>query len=226
MGPEYAEMFSRLVAERRSVRAFLASEVPPEVLHRVFTDAQRAPSNCNTQPWKVVVVSGDIRRRVCERMMDGMLNGRFDMDFEYNGTYSGVYKERQHDSARQLLEVAQGIERADKARRNEAFMRNFDGFGAPHIAFLFLPEPFGLREAADLGMYAQTLMLALTANGLGSVPQTALSFQASEVRELLGLPASDKLLFGISFGYEDRSHPANACRVARANVADVVSFRA
>ncbi len=103
-------------------------------------------------------------------------------------------------------------------------MRNFTFVDAPHVAFLFLPEPFGLREAADLGMYAQTLMLAMTANGLGSCPQTALSFQADFVREVLGVEAGNKLLFGISFGYPDESAPANRCVTDRAALADTVTF--
>ena len=117
-----------------------------------------------------------------------------------------------------------GIAREDKARRNEAFMENFNFFGAPHVAFLFLPEPFGIREAADLGMYAQTLMLSFTAHGLASCPQTALSFDADGIRAIAGLEASNKLLFGISFGYEDTQHKANDCRVGRATVDETVRF--
>ena len=73
-------------------------------------------------------------------------------------------------------------------------------------------------------MYAQTLMLALTAHGLGSCPQTALSFQADFVREQLGIDASNKLVFGLSFGYPDPAAPANACATDRADLADTVSF--
>ena len=113
------------------------------------------------------------------------------MDFPYDGVYEGVYKERQHGSAQALYDAV-SITREDKAARHEQFMRNFTFFDAPHVAFLFLPEPFGLREAADLGMYAQTLMLALTAHGLGSCPQTALSFQADYVREQLGIDAEQQ----------------------------------
>jgi hypothetical protein len=145
------------------------------------------------------------------------------MDFPYAGTYHGVYKERQYGAAQALYDAV-GIPREDKVARNVQFMRNFTFFDAPHVAFLFLPEPFGLREAADLGMYAQTLMLTLTAHGLGSCPQTALSFQADYVREELGLDASNKLLFGLSFGYPDWDAPANTCWTDRATGTDAVSF--
>jgi nitroreductase len=136
------------------------------------------------------------------------------MDFPYDGQYQGVYKERQYQAATDLYS-AMGIAREDKAGRNEQFMQNFRFFGAPHVAFIFLPEPFGLREAADCGMYAQSLMLALTAEGLASCPQTALSFNADLVREVLGIGAENKLLFGISFGEEDTDAAVNNCRTQR-----------
>ena len=83
---------------------------------------------------------------------------------------------------------------------------------------------FGVREAADIGMYAQTLMLTLTANGLSSCPQTALSFHADLVRQALDIDEEYKLLFGISFGYEDTEEAANNARVGRAPIDETVTF--
>ena len=156
-------------------------------------------------------------------MPDRFASGEFSMDFSYDGVYEGVYKERQYGAAQALYDAV-SITRKDKIRRNEQFMRNFIFFDAPHVAFLFLPEPFGLREAADLGMYAQTLMLTLTAHGLGSCPQTALSFQADYIREQLDIAPDNKLVFGLSFGYPDPDAPANACITDRATVADAITF--
>lgn len=215
MSTDLSKAFAEIVESRRSVRAFTPQVASDALLEEIFTQAQRAPSNCNTQPWFTAVVTGERCRALAAKVATAMSQGQMSMDFPYSGIYEGVYKERQRDAANQLYS-AQNIAREDKVRRNEAFMSNFDFFGAPHVAFLFLPEEFGLREAADLGMYAQTLMLSLTAHGLASCPQTALSFMADLVRAELDIPATNKLLFGISFGYEDTAHPANACRVERA----------
>ncbi|MAY36186.1 MAG: nitroreductase [Spongiibacteraceae bacterium] len=217
------EQFRALVSERRSVRAFLEQPVSDALLHSVFDAAQQAPSNCNTQPWQVAVVSGAAKERLKARISGDFLQGKMTMDFPYDGKYEGVYKERQYDAARQLYD-ALGISREDKAARGEAFYRNFEFFGAPHVAFVFLPENFGIREAADLGMYAQNLMLSMSAHGLASCPQTALSFFADQIREELAIADSNKLLFGISFGYEDRAHPANSCRTDRAALDSAVQF--
>lgn len=223
MSEQLKDVFAQLLDNRRSVRGFTPTPAPKETLESVFEFAQRAPSNCNTQPWQVAVASGDSIERLRKSFPEAIAQGKFDMDFEYSGQYEGVYKERQHAAAASLYS-AQGIAREDKARRNEVFMENFQFFGAPHVAFLFLPEQFGIREAVDVGMFAQNLMLSLSAHGLASCPQTALSFDASTVRETLGVDSSNKLLFGISFGYEDRDHPANTCRIGRADLSHNIHF--
>ncbi|WP_116364465.1 nitroreductase [Parahaliea mediterranea] len=220
---DQASVFSAVVAGRRSLRAFTPEPVARATLESIFTDAARAPSNCNTQPWQVHVASGAVLEQLRQSLPQKFMAGEISMDFPYDGSYEGVYKDRQYGAAKALYD-AQGIAREDKAARHETFMRNFTFFDAPHVAFLFLPEPFGLREAADLGMFAQTLMLAITAHGLGSCPQTALSFFAEPVRQALGVPANNKLLFGLSFGHPDLGHPANHCTTDRAALADFVQF--
>lgn len=220
---EQARSFDDVVLARRSLRAFLPQPVATDTLEQIFQLAQRAPSNCNTQPWLTHVASGSSLEALREELPRRFMNGEMSLDFPYDGVYQGAYKERQYGSAQALYDAV-GIAREDKARRQEQFMRNFIFFDAPHVAFLFLPEPFGLREATDLGMYAQTLMLAMTAHGLGSCPQTALSFEADVIRELLGVDAGNKLLFGISFGHPDPQAPVNQCETDRAALADCVHF--
>ncbi|MAY37281.1 MULTISPECIES: nitroreductase [Spongiibacter] len=215
--------FADIARQRRSVRGFISKPVEQTLLNRVFETASTAPSNCNTQPWECAVVSGDKLETLRQRIPDAFASGQWTMDFPYDGKYAGVYKERQYQAAADLY-AAMGIAREDKVGRNAQFMRNFEFFGAPHVAFIFLPEPFGLREAADCGMFAQNLMLSLTAEGLASCPQTALSFNADLVREVLDIPPENKLLFGISFGYEDAEDPANRCRTQRAPLGECIRF--
>jgi|AntAceMinimDraft_8_1070364.scaffolds.fasta_scaffold67883_2 hypothetical protein len=220
---ERATIFDEIVTSRHSLRAFLPQRLDDATLATIFNVAQQSPSNCNSQPWVTHVVSGEKLETLRREMPERFSAGNISMDFPYDGVYHGVYKERQYGAA-QSLYAAAGIAREDKARRNVQFMRNFTFFDAPHVAFLFLPEPFGLREAADLGMYAQTLMLTLTAHGLGSCPQTALGFQADYVREHLGIEDNNKLLFGISFGHPNPDDRVNACVTVRATLPDAVSF--
>ena len=163
---EETVIFKDIVARRRSLRAFQARPVATEILESVFTTALQAPSNCNTQPWLVHVASGVSIATLREEMPKRFMAGEMSMDFPYDGSYEGVYRDRQYGSAQALYD-AMGIAREEKERRQQAFMRNFSFFDAPHVAFMFLPEPFGLREACDLGMFAQTLMLSMTAHEIG-----------------------------------------------------------
>ena len=52
-----AQTFQTIVNERRSIRAFKSDPVGREVIDAVFAPALRAPSNCNTQPWVVNIVT-------------------------------------------------------------------------------------------------------------------------------------------------------------------------
>ncbi|MEO1173804.1 MAG: nitroreductase family protein, partial [Myxococcota bacterium] len=44
--------FDDAVRARRSIRAFLPEPLPDREMREMFELAGRAPSNCNTQPWR------------------------------------------------------------------------------------------------------------------------------------------------------------------------------
>ena len=216
------QVFLDVVSRRRSMRDFKPDPVPRELIESVFGTAQRAPSNCNTQPWFVHVVTGETLEQLRQELPAKFAAGEIALDFPYDGQYEGVYKERQYASAAALYDSL-GIARDQKAERNAWFMRNFSFFDAPAVAFFTLPTGFGLREACDLGMFAQTVMLGLTAHGLGSCPQTALAFLANVIRPALSLGDHEQLMFGMSFGFPTDT-AVNEVTTERASLGDVVTF--
>ena len=216
------QVFLDVVSRRRSMRDFKSDPVPREIIESVFGTAQRAPSNCNTQPWFVHVVTGETLEQLRQELPAKFAAGEIALDFPYDGQYEGVYKERQYASAAALYDSL-GIARDQKAERNAWFIRNFSFFDAPAVAFFTLPTGFGLREACDLGMFAQTVMLGLTAHGLGSCPQTALAFLANVIRPALSLGDHEQLMFGMSFGYPTDT-AVNEVTTERASLGDVVTF--
>ena len=219
-----AAAFDRISRTRRSIRGFLPRPVDAATLETIFTSAAQAPSNCNTQPWQCHVVSGGLRDRLSRIFLEETIaQGKHSLDFPYEAKYEGEYRRRQIDVA-VLLYEALGIARDDREGRERAFLRNLEFFGAPHVAFLFMPGWCGIREACDVGMYAQSLMLSMWAHGVASCPQTVLGYDADSVRRELGLDADLKLLFGISFGYADMSLPENRIVPERANLAEAVFF--
>ena len=116
--------------------------------------------------------------------------------------YPPYLKERQVEHLGHLQDVF-GTSREDKGGRHELLKLNLNGFGAPHLALLYMPVWGNEREAADVGHFGQSLMLALWSRGIGSAPQASISMAAGTIRRHLGLDGSKKLLYAISFGYEE-----------------------
>lgn len=217
--------FEDVVYARRSVRGFLDKPVPQDVLERIFTIAQQAPSNCNIQPWKCFVASGESRDRIRQRLIDAVMNGESQRpDYDYPGKFTGEYRTRQVECAVAMYSKM-GIGREDAAGRARAALRNFELFDAPHVVFIGMHKDFGTTVALDVGMYAQTLMLAMTAHGIGSCAQGSMRYYPDIVREEFGLSDDIRFLFGISFGYEDPDVPANATRTTRDPISESVVFK-
>ena len=55
--------FLELAEKRRSVRAYKADAVPEELMQQVLEAGRLAPSACNKQPWRFIVVRGETTRR-------------------------------------------------------------------------------------------------------------------------------------------------------------------
>ena len=80
-------------------------------------------------------------------------------------------EEFQHYRSELGVEVygSMGIARGDKAARMVAVLRNFEFFGAPLVGIVCMHQDLGKADALSVGMYLQTLLLALTARGAGYV---------------------------------------------------------
>lgn len=216
--------FEEAVKSRRSVRGFLDKRVPDDVLKDVFDIARWAPSGTNVQPWHTCVASGEVRDRMRAEMLHRVTSKeKVITDHPGDGKLGEPWRGRKRACAKVLYD-AMGIEWEDKTGRGRAAMRNFELFDAPHAAFLCMDETFGVQSAADVGMYAQTLMLAMTAHGLASCAQGTLRNYPDMVRQEFGLAPELKVLFGISFGYEDPGVAANAARTIRAPLEETVQF--
>ncbi len=213
------------ILERRSVRGFLPDPVPQDVLEKVFTLAQHAPSNCNIQPWFSWIASGATRDEMRTRMMERVTKGGMPTpDFDHLPNFQGVYRQRQVDCAVELYNHM-GIARDDKLGRMKATLRNFELFDAPHVVFIGMRREFGVTFALDVGMYIQTLMLTMAAHGISSCAQGSMRYYPEDVREVFGIDKDIGIVLGISFGYEDTSVAANKTRIGRAPLSENVVFK-
>lgn len=83
-----AAVLERLLADRWSCRGFTDEPVPRDVIERLLTIAQRTPSWCNTQPWQLVITSGEETKKLREALLDSF--DRSGSDFDLPASYNGV----------------------------------------------------------------------------------------------------------------------------------------
>jgi nitroreductase len=220
---ELAAYAERLIRGRRATRAFLPAPVPEGTMQRIFSLAGAAPSNSNAQPWQVEVVSGARRVELADALVAAHSAGRTSVDFPYSEDIYTPEHQRRRAAAGAAMYGALGIGRDEHEKRAAYDAESLRFYGAPHVALLFAPATAEARLAADVGMYGQTLLLAMAAYGVDSCPQGLLSFYADTVRKTLGLD-DGKLLFGISFGYADIEAPVNRISVGRAPLRSTTRF--
>jgi nitroreductase len=212
------------VTSRRAVRKFVDRPVPPEVLRRVLSAAVWAPSGSNLQPWHAFVVTdaplAELKKRIAERIAAGE---KWD-DPEYTmypDELKSPYQERRADFGRQRY-GSLGITRADVEARQRAATDNWAAFGAPVAMFCYLDREMGRPQWSDAGMFLQTVMLLLRAEGLHSCPQMAWAKFHRSVAEVVSPPDDLVLFCGMSIGYEDVS--VDLGRVGRAPLDETVTF--
>src|ERR1700761_1580782 len=217
-------VLEELLNERYSVRAFLPKPVPRETIEHILKVAQRTASWCNSQPWQVLIASGEAKERFRQLIYaEAASGGKDDHDFAAPREYLGVYLERRRESGFQLYNTL-GIARGDKAAYAKQALENYNFFGAPHVAIIHTDEALGVYGAIDCGAYVSNFMLAAQALGLGTIPQAALARQSGLIRQHFGLASDRRVVCGISFGFADNAHKVNGYRTSRASVADTATF--
>lgn len=218
--------FETLVQERRSIRGYKPDPVPKAVIDEVIAIAKHAPSSMNTQPWHFHVVTGEplecIRRGNTERMMAG---ASVDREIKMGHGYEGVHRKRQIAIAVQLFE-AMGIERDDKAGRQDWVMRGFRQFDAPVSIVMTMDKELADDTVShfDLGAATYGLVLAAWTKGLGSVINGQGIMQSSVVREFARIPDDEVIMTCVAMGYPDDGFVANDVKSVREANDDVVSY--
>jgi nitroreductase len=212
------------VESRRAVRGFTDRPVPEETLRRVLSAAAQAPSGSNLQPWRSYVLTGaplaELKKRTGERLAAG--DHWDEPEYEqYPAALKSPYRERRAAFGEQRY-GSLGIPREDVEARQRAASANWDCFGAPAALFCYLDRDLCRPQWSDAGMYLQTVMLLLRAEGLHSCPQMAWAKFHETVSEILAPPKELLLFCGLSIGFEDAA--ADSCRTPRAPLDETVTF--
>jgi nitroreductase len=207
-----------------SIRKFKDEPVPKETIMEVIGLAQRSPSYKNTQPWEVVVVSGAQKEALSARLVELLESGKEACpDLPVPRTWPEAEGRRIDELFKKRFELT-GIDLSSPEMVKKAKHINFQFYGAPHAIYLFQESSLTEWSLFDLGLFAQTLMLAAHAKGLGTVPQAFATDYAQDVKDFLGIAKSKRLVLGISIGYPDMASPANSFRTERDETDTIVRW--
>ncbi|RJQ71571.1 nitroreductase [Pseudonocardiaceae bacterium YIM PH 21723] len=212
-----------LLDRRWTCRRFRPEPVPREVIEQVLGLAQRTPSWCNTQPWRLAITEQPATDRFRAALLANLETGEAGSDLPFPAEYTGVHRDRRRACGVQLYEAV-GVPKADHAGRMQQVLRNFELFDAPHVAILSTPAELGVYGAVDCGLYLMTFLLAIESLGLAAAPQAALASYSPFLHEYFDIPADRQVVAGISFGYPDREAPVNGFRTARAPLAESITW--
>jgi nitroreductase len=191
------------IKTRMSIRKFKSEPVPKELLLDIVRTAQRSPSYKNGQPWELAIVSGAKKEALSERLVELINAGTPTApDIPEPAAWSQVVEARMSVHMDKRAKIF-GVDFSDPELIKKSKIANSRFYGAPHGIFLYQDGELPTWSIFDMGLFAQSLMLAAHAKGLGTVPQAFLIDHSSAIKEFLGLPTSKRLILGMSIGYPD-----------------------
>ncbi|RKU00171.1 nitrobenzoate reductase [Burkholderia sp. Nafp2/4-1b] len=208
------------IATRRSVRAYLPTPVPEETINAILDVARYAATGVNIQPWKVHVVTGAARDRVCNAIKKVDADPSLaDMHADEWNYYPNEWVSPYIDRRRALgwtLYGLLGIRKEDKPRMREQHGRNYQFFDAPVGLFFTIDRVMQQGSLLDYGMFLQNIMIVARTYGISTCPQAAFMKYHKIVEKELGLGSEEMFLIGMSVGYADESRIENALVSERA----------
>lgn len=213
--------------KRRSVRAFTERPVAGELIRRVLSEASRAPSGGNLQPWHVDIIAGEALDRFRQSVRETLAEhprGEPEREYDvYPKELTAPYTDRRFAVGESLYAVL-GVAREDKAGRVKWFKRNAELFGAPMGLFCFVDRQMGPPQWSDLGMFLQSVMLLLEAEGCATCAQEYWAAFPKTVARFTGAPDSHMLFTGMAIGYADEAHAINAHEATRVPLDEFATF--
>lgn len=201
------------IITRRSVRAFLPTPVPRQVVESILDVSRHAASGVNTQPWRVHVVTGSVKDRVSSAILqvydDPQQMALLDEPYAYYPReWKSPYLERRRKVGYDLYGLL-GIPKGDKPRMHAQHARNYRFFDAPVGLFFTVDRVMEQGSFIDCGMFMQSIMVAARARGLDTCPQAAFTTFHRIIARELRFAEEERFVCGMSLRYADPSRVEN-----------------
>jgi nitroreductase len=212
------------ITTRRSIRRFKPDPLPREVLMEVIDIAKWSPSYKNSQPWEAVICSGAKKEALSTMLLELLAkDARPSPDVPAPQSWPPPEAARIQDHF-QHRRASIGVDLGDPDHIKKAKKENYQFYGAPHVIYLFQDADLSPWSLFDLGLFAQNIMLAAHAKGLGTVPQAFATDYAQEIKRFLDIPDTKRLILGMPIGYPDTGSPEYQYRSHRTETETVVHW--
>lgn len=221
-----SDVVDAAITSRRSLRRFLLEPVPRATVEQILDVAARAPSGTNMQPWRVHVVAGAAKDRLCRAVVAAFEADAPQGPHEYRyypETFFEPFLSRRRKVGFGLYGLL-GIARGDAAAMKAQHARNFLFFDAPVGLMFTIDRRLEIGSWLDYGMFLQNVMTAARGRGLDTCAQAAWSHWHGVVRATLGLADEELVVCGMALGHADPDAPENQLATERVPAREFATF--
>ncbi|HYA85785.1 MAG TPA: nitroreductase [Nitrospirota bacterium] len=210
---------------RFTVRSFMTAPVSRDTLRKILEAALHAPSWANTQPWEIYVAGGDVLNRLRKAYLEHLKNCvPRNPDLEAPREWPPDLQKRMEAVKAERIAA---VERAclDTPTLVDVAHINYRFFDAPVVVYLCMDRRLTPWSIFDLGLVAQSIMLAAQEFNVASAPAVTLVAHPELIRAELDIPDDLLIIIGVALGYADSKHPLNTFRSPRRPIDEAIKFR-
>ncbi|MDN8614936.1 nitroreductase [Variovorax ginsengisoli] len=222
----FTHCVDQILRSRRSTRAYKTDPVSARAVLDILDCAATAPSNSNTQPWRVHVLAGAPMRELGDALVKSFREDLLPPSSHFPDPLPPDFGARQADFAARYYGCL-GIDRLDAAARSAQTERNFHFFGAPVGLIFSIDSRLTAHSWLDLGLFVQGVMIAAGARGLATCPQVSFARFHPVIATHLRMAPHHVTACGMSMGFAQDTAPVNQVRMPRASAlefAQLVGF--
>lgn len=205
-------MIESILRTRHSARAFKNEEISEGLIREIIADAQFAPSWCNSQPWKVYVVTGEAAKKMHETHKNNVVNKeRAWTDVVPPQFEDDSWTKEEWVNMRAFFKAADvSSDPADACEDKLGFLEASSwNFHAPAIVYITMPKNATMFSAYDIGAFGYGVTLAAHERGISCIPAYEFVRYPQEIRSVFDIPEDEAIFMGIGMGYAQEDADLN-----------------
>ncbi len=211
----------KIIEERKSARAFKPQPIPKEIIEEILKLSIKAPSAINLQPWEFIVVAGEEKERLSRVLLKAYRERRISCGPGNVKPLPKIFGKR----GAKTLQMMKPFFEQMKVDANQFINEGSCNFyGAPVAILICLDDSFPKERLIDIGVLLGYFILIAHRFGLSTCPIALITAYEDEIKDLLNIPESEKVVIGIALGYPDNESPINKFKSPRDNLESFVRW--